>query len=181
MQEVSRVRSSKENSRIGRRRLRLPLAKEQIQASKLHPQYVAGFIDGEGSFVVSFGRHRTLKRGIEVRAEFIIELRADDVEILKRILKTIGCGKIYDAAYDKYGWYPHVKYKITSTKDMEKYLLPFFDKTPLQAKKRGVYKIFRKIVLMIRKKQHLTDVGFARIQKLRDKYRKYGKKPLGNR
>lgn len=180
MQEVSKVRSSK-SSQNGIKSLRRPLTKEQIQAKKLHPQYVAGFIDGEGSFVVSFGKHKTLKRGIEIRVEFTIELRADDIEILKRILKTIGCGRIYDASYEKYGWYPHVKYKITSTKEIEKYLIPFLDQTPLQAKKRKVYKVFRKIVLMVRKKHHLTDSGFAQIQKLRNEYRKYGKKALGNR
>lgn len=178
MQEVSRVRSSVPAVKRRNSRLQPPVAKEQIQVKKLHPQYIAGFIDGEGSFVVSFGRHQTLKRGIEIRVEFTIELRADDREILFRILKTIGCGKIYDASYERYGWYPHVKYKIGSTKDMEKYLIPFLDQTKLQAKKKEVYKVFRKIVLMVRKKQHLTDKGFQKIQLLRNEYRKYGKKHL---
>ena len=183
MAEVSRAHSRIVTKRSWRNpKLRAPLSKEQIQAEKLHPQYIAGFIDGEGSFVVSFGRHKTLKRGIEIRVEFTIELRADDAKILHRILKTIGCGKIYDASYERYGWYPHVKYKIGSTKDMEKYLIPFLDRTPLQAKKREVYKVFREIVLMVRKKEHLADSGFNKILKLRNEYRKYGKKawkPLG--
>ncbi len=176
MQEVSSAHSSEPVIARRNPRLRAPLTKEQIQAELLHPQYVAGFVDGEGSFVVGFGRHKTLKRGIEVRVQFSIELRADDYEILHRIMKTIGCGKIYDASYDRYGWYPHVTYKIGSTKDMERYLIPFFDRTPLQAKKREVYRIFREIVLMFRRKEHLTDAGFQKIQKLREKYRKYGKK-----
>lgn len=179
MREVSSARSSEKVDRRRRNhRLRPPLAKEQIQAVPLHPQYVAGFIDGEGSFVVGFGRHRTLKRGTEVRLQFSIELRADDAEILHRIMMTIGCGKIYDASYERYGWYPHVTYKIGSTKDMERYLIPFLDRTPLQAKKREVYRVFREIVLMFRRKEHLTDAGFRRIQELRAEYRKYGKKHL---
>jgi len=119
-----------------------------------------------------------MRRRVEIRLEFEMELRADDHEILERILITIGYGKIYDCAYDRYGWYPHVKYKITSTKDIEKYLIPFLDQTPLQAKKREVYKVFREIVLMVRRKEHLTDRGFKRIFKLRNEYRKYGKKHL---
>ena len=176
MQEVSSVRSTSKFSARRNPRLRKPLGKEKIHVKPLHPQYVAGFIDGEGSFVVSFGKHKTLKRRVEVRAEFTIELRADDELILHRILATIGCGKIYDAAYDRYGWYPHAKYKITSTRDMEEYLFPFLDKNPLQAKKAQVYKIFREIVLLFRKKAHLRDAGFRRIQKLRQQIRKYGKK-----
>jgi hypothetical protein len=156
--------------------LKKPLGKEQIYQRPLPPQYVSGFIDGEGSFSVSIGKNREYRRGLEVRPEFEIELRADDREILERILVTIGCGKLYDFAYDLYGWYPHIKYKITSTKDMEMYLFPFLDRSPLYAKKAKVYALFREIVMMYRRKEHLSDWGFKRIQKLRKKMRSMGKK-----
>lgn len=182
MQEVSRVRSTKRKPFERNPRLEAPFGKEQIHCKKLNPNYIAGFIDGEGSFSVSIGKHKTLKRGLEVRCEFEIELRADDKEILERICATLGCGKIYDCSYERYGWYPHAKYKITSTKDMERILFPFLEKYPLQAKKAKVYKLFRKIVLLVRKKKHLHDLGFSEILKLRDQIRFYGKKHRnGNR
>ena len=173
MQEVSSARSTK---RSRNPKLYEPFGKEQIYQEKLNPFYVAGFIDGEGSFSVSVGKHKTLSRGFEVRPEFEIELRADDREILERMLVTIGCGKIYDCSYERYGWYPHVKYKITSTKDMEAFLFPFLDRFKLQAKKAKAYVLFREIVLMVRKKDHLTDKGFEKILSLRDKIRALGKK-----
>lgn len=172
-QEVSRVRST--DGRINPK-LKRPIGKEQIHREKLNPHYVAGFIDGEGSFSVSIGKNSEYRRGVQVRAEFEIELRADDHEILERVLITIGCGKIYDCSYDRYGWYPHVKYKITGADDMNNYLFPFLDKYNLQAKKGEVYKLFKEIVLMYRKKVHLTDSGYAKIVKLRDKMRTMGKK-----
>ena len=173
MQEVSRVRSTK---RSRNPKLYEPFGKEQIHQKTLHPFYVSGFIDGEGSFSVSIGKHKTLSRGLEVRPEFEIELRADDREILERMLVTIGCGKIYDCSYERYGWYPHVKYKVTSTKDMEKFLFPFLDRYPLQAKKAESYNFFRQIVMMMRRKEHLVDGGFQKIIALRDEIRKLGKK-----
>jgi predicted nucleotide-binding protein (sugar kinase/HSP70/actin superfamily) len=91
-------------------------------------------------------------------------------------LVTIGCGKIYDCSYDRYGWYPHVKYKITGADDMINYLFPFLDKYQLQAKKCEVYKLFKEIVLMYRKKEHLIDKGYQKIVKLRNKMRSMGKK-----
>jgi hypothetical protein len=169
MREVSRVHSTQ-------RKLKKPLGKERIYQKKLHPQYIAGFIDAEGSFSVSLGKNRTTRRGIEVRPEFEIELRADDQEILERLLVTIGCGKIYDCSYDRYGWYPHVKYKITSIKDINEYLFPFLDKTPLQAKKVKTYKLFREIIMIMLRKDHLTDKGYHRIEKLRNQIRQMGKK-----
>lgn len=164
-------------------RLRAPFGKESIRRKKLNPHYVVGFIDGEGSLSVSIGTHKTLKRGLEVRPEFEIELRADDQEILERILITIGAGRIYDLSYARYGWYPHVKYKIGNPKDMRDYLFPFLDRYPLQAKKRAVYVRFKAIVEMYLRKEHLTDKGFKRIVKLRNEMRARGKKArtYGNR
>ena len=136
MQEVSRVRSTYSEDARFNSKLELPVGKEQIQRKKLHPQYVSGFIDGEGSFSISIGKHKTLRRGFEVRPEFEIELRKDDQEILERLLVTIGIGKIYDCSYERYGWYPHAKYKITSIWDLKEHLFPFLDRNPLQAKKK---------------------------------------------
>ena len=184
MQEVSRVRSTKRNPFSRNKRLKEPIGKEQIhKREKLNPYYIVGFIDGEGSFSVSIGRNRTMRRRLEVRPEFEIELRADDQEILERILLTIGCGKIYDCSYERYGWFPHSKYKITSVKDMEQYLFPFLDRYPPQAKKGKAYTLFRRIVLMVCRKEHLDDKGFNTIVRLRDKMRKLGKKAktYGNR
>jgi hypothetical protein len=176
MQEVSRVRSTiKADGRLNPK-LFLPFGKEQIQREKLNPHYVGGFIDGEGSFSVSIGKHKTLRRGYEVRPEFEIELRKDDQEILERLLITIGIGRIYDCSYDRYGWYPHVKYKITSIWDMKEYLFPFLDAYPLQAKKAKSYALFKEIVLMLCEKKHLSDAGFERIVELRDELRALGKK-----
>jgi hypothetical protein len=125
---------------------------------------------------VSINHHKTLKSGIEIKPEFEIELRADDREILERIVITIGCGKIYDCSYERYGWYPHAKFKVTSARDLEEKVFPFLDKYPLQAKKRKVYILFREIVLMIRNKQHLNEKGFEKIQQLRNEMREFGKK-----
>ncbi|PIR86604.1 hypothetical protein COU13_00050 [Candidatus Kaiserbacteria bacterium CG10_big_fil_rev_8_21_14_0_10_43_70] len=180
MREVSRVRSTKRESleKRGRRNnvLQVPFGKERIDRKILPPTYVAGFIDGEGCFSVSVGKHKTLKRRSEIRPEFEIELRADDREILERICITIGAGRIYDLSYERYGWLPHVKYKIGGRKDMAQYLFPFLDKYPLQAKKRHDYRIFKEIVLMMERKEHLTDAGYHQILALRDQIRKEGKK-----
>ena len=176
MQEVSSVRSTKRKDARFNPKLQLPIGKEQIQRKKLDPQYVAGFIDGEGSFSISIGKHKTLRRGFEVRPEFEIELRKDDQEILERILVTIGIGRIYDCSYERYGWYPHAKYKITSIWDLKEYLFPFLDKNPLLAKKRKSYLLFKQIVFMVCAKKHLSDKGFDKIVKLRDELRALGKK-----
>src|SRR3989344_1126309 len=159
MREVSRVHSTRrlklwsEKDRRRNKKLQPPYGKEQIRRKKkLNPHYVAGFIDGEGCFSVSIGKHKTLKRGYEGRPEFEIEVRKDDQEVLERIVMTIGAGRIYDCSYERYGWFPHAKYKITSIWEM------------------------KEIVLMLCNKEHLSDKGFKKIFRLRAELRMLGKK-----
>ena len=167
LQEVSRVHST----------LSLSKGKERIQSiKKLHPQYVMGFIDGEGSFSVSIYKDETMHSKINVRPEFEIELRADDREILERIKETLCCGIIYNCNYERYGWYPHAKYKISRINHLNERLIPFLEKHHLQAKKRKSFNQFKIIVQMLVKKEHLTNRGIKKIIKLRDKIRALGKK-----
>lgn len=167
MQEVSRVHSTQlfQKKRLGKGRTQL-----------LNPHYIVGFIDGEGSFSVTVGKHKTLKRRLEIKPAFEIELRADDREILKKIAQRFGCGHFYDLNYERYGWYPHVKYKVSSVKELKNKLIPFFDRYPPQSKKLEVYKLFRQIVLQVFHKEHLTENGFKKILVLRNKIRRFGKK-----
>lgn len=164
LQEVRRVHSTRKG-------------KGQIRSiKKLHPQYIAGFIDGEGSFWVSIYRDETMKNKIFCRAEFSIELRADDREILERIQKTLGCGKIYECNYERYGWYPHVKYKVSRLDEISEILIPFLEECPLQAKKAETFQYFKQIVQKRMKKEHLTKKGVKEIIKLQSKIRSLGKK-----
>jgi hypothetical protein len=48
--EVCRVRSTKKGSFKRNPKLNAPFGKERIYSKKLDPNYVVGFIDGEGSF-----------------------------------------------------------------------------------------------------------------------------------
>lgn len=169
MQEVSRVHST--SAKAGRR----------DEPSKLNPDYIVGFVDGEGCFCVSVSKHKTLKRRIEVRPEFEIELRADDLPVLERIQNTLGCGRIYHLKYERYGWSPHVKYKVSSNKELMEKILPFFKKHPLQASKAKNFQIFSKVVEMVAQKQHLDYGGFEKILKLRNKMRQTNKKAKNTR
>ncbi|HXK35685.1 MAG TPA: LAGLIDADG family homing endonuclease [Candidatus Paceibacterota bacterium] len=178
--EVSSARSTQRMAFRRNTKLREPMGKEQIHREKLNPNYVAGFVDGEGSFCVGIGKHKTLRRGIEVHPLFEIEVRADDREVLERILVTIGCGKIYDCSYERYGWQPHVKYKVGSSKELEQFVIPFFEKYPLQAKKAQSFNIFKEIIKMMRRKEHLTDNGFVKIVAMRDQLRKIGRNQKRN-
>lgn len=144
----------------------MPGRKEQT--SRLSPDYVVGFVDGEGSFSVPISVHRTLRRRAEVRPTFEIELREDDLPILRRIHAALGCGRLYHLKYHRYAkWRPHVKLKVTRLAELQDVLIPFFERHPLLAKKRKSFEIFKRIVRMVARKEHLAATGFSTITQLR--------------
>jgi len=139
--------------------------------SKLNPYYLVGLVDGEGCFSITFNRHKNNK--IEIRLIFEIELREDDKEILNRVRKTLDCGNIYYLNYERYKkWRPHFKYKVSNLKDITQKIIPFFEKYPLQAKKRKSFEVFSKVASLMLTKRHLIPEVILEIKKLKEGFRK---------
>ena len=142
----------------------------------LDSNYVCGFVDGEGCFTIIISKHKEKKLGLDARLHFEIELRADDEEILKRIQSTLGCGYIYHLDYSKYGWAPHVEYKVSSIKDLRNKVIPFFKKHQLQAKKRHSFELFCQAADIFACKEHLTLEGIEKLKAIRKNMNCYSKK-----
>jgi hypothetical protein len=134
----------------------------------LNPQYVVGFVDGEGCFSITINRNA--ERLPEVRLIFEIELREDDEPILHEIRDVLGCGNIYRLEYERYAkWRPHVKLKVSNFHDISSKIIPFFKEYPLKAKKRFQFEQFCYVAELIRTKEHLTLDGIAKVQALKHK------------
>ena len=134
----------------------------------LNPQYIVGFVDGEGCFSITINKNSD--RLPEIRLIFEIELREDDEPILREIQKVLGCGNIYRLDYERYAkWRPHVKLKVSNFNDISQKIIPFFTRYPLQAKKRLQFRQFCRVAELIKDKQHLTIEGVEQIRALKYK------------
>lgn len=145
---------------------------------KINPWYIVGFVEGEGCFSITISKHKTKKLGKDPRLIFEIELRGDDRPILEQIQTYFGCGRIFILNYSRYGWMPHVKYAVKSTKEILKIIIPFFLRFPLKGKKMKDFKKFCQAAEMFKKKQHLTEEGLKSLYRIREgmnKRRPYGK------
>jgi len=132
----------------------------------LNPHYIVGFVDGEGCFCISLNKNGD--RLPEVRLIFEIELREDDEPILREIQESLDCGSIYHLNYERYAkWRPHVKLKVSNFHDISAKVIPFFQRYPLQAKKRLQFEKFCLTAELIKTKQHLTLEGIEQIRALK--------------
>ena len=109
----------------------VPTDTSQIKESKLDPNFVSGFVDGEGSFSVTFIKDKYYKSGWQIKTSFSIGLHKKDLSILELIKKFFGVGVIKPHSKDS------VQYRITSVKDLMEVIIPHLEKFPLISKKKA--------------------------------------------
>jgi hypothetical protein len=139
----------------------------------LTPDYVAGFVDGEGCFCVSVHPHPTVRYGTRwlIAPSFHIYQHRDNVEILERIRVFLGCGRIAPKGPKS----PVMTYSVYRRKDLESAIIPAFERCPLRSRKHEDFLKFREIVRLMKMKAHRTDDGFRRIIELAFSMNKNGK------
>ena len=131
---------------------------------RMDGNYIAGFVDGEESFHVAFQRRPDLKFGWQAVPEFHISQNFTSRKVLEAICEALGRGyiKANDAAgkRDKC-----LVYVVRDRKDLTTKVIPFFERYPLQTEKRKDFEIFRDIVQMMQRGDHLTFANFERLIK----------------
>ena len=139
----------------------------------LTPDYVAGFIDGEGCFSVSIRPHPTVRYGTRwfIQPVFQAYQHRENVEILQELRRFFGCGSIVPKGPKS----SVVTYSVHSRRDLESVIIPFFERHPLVSKKELDFLKFASVVRMMRRKEHLTDAGFRRIVELAFSMNQHGK------
>ena len=128
--------------------IREPLCQPELRASEpptseAFGNWFAGFVDGEGSFVIreQRGRHSTA---------FQLRLREDDIAVLLSIKDHLNLGKIYREwpRRGREGYYSKPKALWwVQTKAGCMRLIDIFDRFPLRSKKAQDYVTWREAVL----------------------------------
>ena len=106
--------------------------------------WLSGLTDGEGCFSLRWAGDIT----DGPCAEFAINLRADDVDILYIIQSYLGCGNIGNLKQTR-GSNPCVSYRVRKAGDLAEIIVPHFEKFPLRAKKRHDFEIWKEGVNLI--------------------------------
>jgi len=126
----------------------------RINMNYLHPKFTTGFSDAESCFYIQLIKDNTYKTGYQVQASFIIGLNKKDTMLLERIQSFFGTGKIYTHK-DK------IFYKITSMKNLS-IIITHFEEYPLQTQKYADFLLFKSIIEIVNRKEHLTNEGLQK-------------------
>lgn len=131
----------------------------RLKGRDLH-YFLAGFTDGEGSFNVSFSRHPDLRSKWIINLKFQVYQHADNIQILEIFKRVFQTGSIRK----KSGSNVYV-FSIESKPSLQEKVIPFFSKYRLAVKDKD-FRIFKVILDLLVRKEHLHPLGFQKILSL---------------
>ena len=122
----------------------------------LHPAWVTGFTDAEGSFILTITKKTKLNVGWAVRLIFTIGLHEKDLPILQSLKNLFTVGSII-----KLGEKTFV-YRVESQNDVIT-IIYHFDKFKLVTQKAVDYELWKQVFQLMERREHLTMEGLHKI------------------
>ena len=122
----------------------------------LNPDWVVGFVDGEGCFYVGVNPHPEMSTGYQVLPEFRIVQHERDIQVLYALKRFFRCGVVRRNHGDRYEL--RIR-KLSCLQDV----VAFFEKHPLKTKKQVDFAKFAKIIRRMAEGRHLSREGLIAI------------------
>ncbi len=124
--------------------------------------YLAGYVDGEGSFHVAIQRNPSTRLKWQLVPEFHVSQNPERSSTLCLLLRQLGCGRI-QANGRAGGRDKSLVYVARKRKDLLERVIPFFEQHPLLSEKQREFETFAAIVRAMERGDHLEEDGFHRL------------------
>ena len=112
----------------------------------LTPDYIVGFTEGEGCFLVS------LRKDNRIEFRFFIAQAIGNRPLLEELKKFFFVGSVYQKSNVK-GKLPAYVFEISKRDDIYRVLIPFFQKYRLKGIKAKSFSIFEEIARLVKGRQ----------------------------
>lgn len=135
---------------------------ERLSTTEELSWFLAGFTEGEGSLCVSIKKHPTAKFGFYIQPEFFLYQHEDRRNLLEIAKQYFGCGSIHP----KCGNESVLVYGISNRTAIRARVIPFYEKYMLYSNSSNDFRIFRRVLTALERKEHWRVVGMLNIIKL---------------
>lgn len=126
----------------------------------LNPQWVSGFVAGDGGFSIYVRSTEDYASGKKVYCRFHIAQHSKDLELMKLFIKFFNCGTVSERSNITT---LRCDYIVQDVNNIVEKILPHFDKYPVLNLKQEDYKCFKECITIIKLKQHLEPEGLNKI------------------
>jgi hypothetical protein len=130
--------------------------------------YVAGFVDGEGSFNVPIRRERD--RGLPFRVSLSFNVSQVGPEAPELLRSIFGVGTVRGRGDGVY------YFEVTKPTDLEERVFPFFERFQIRGPKAKDLAVFRQITELVQSGRHLCVAGIGEVLALRGPMNRGGKR-----
>nr|YP_009663664.1 hypothetical protein [Dactylella tenuis]QCW06802.1 hypothetical protein [Dactylella tenuis] len=120
--------------------------------------WIAGFVSGEGSFIIKQSKSKTHKLGVSTSLNFLVVQNIRDVNLLKSFVQFLGCGQY--SINEKSGI---ITYSVSKFSDIANIIIPLFEEYPILGVKAKDFEDFKEVSALIKSKDHLTHEGLNKI------------------
>jgi hypothetical protein len=120
--------------------------------------YIAGYVDGEGSFHVAVQRNPCTRSGLQLVPEFHVSQNAERRQVLDLIKVRFGCGRIQEN--HRRSADTCLVFVVRNRCDLLERVIPFFETQPLLSLKQHDFQVFAQIVRAMGTGSHLNPEGF---------------------
>jgi len=129
----------------------------------LDPNWIVGFVDGDGCFCVSVHQNVMMHRhrGWQLQPAFHVYQHQDHREVLEAMVSFFGCGRIRSKGPKS----SVLTYSVEALRDVAVAVVPFFAEHPLIVKGAD-FQAFAAVVQAMELKEHLTGFGFEQLVRL---------------
>ena len=143
----------------------VPVNRPLIQnISNPHPEWMAGFVSGEGCFLVQIAKYGKGKLD-GVSLSFKVSQHLRDELLLRSFISFFGCGIFnYHSGNSKSGSGVFIVRKFSDISDK---ILPFFKDHMIEGIKREDYEDWLRVAELIKSKAHLTEEGLDKIREIK--------------
>ena len=127
---------------------------------KLTPDWICGFVEGEGSFVISITKTKS-SNSEQVRLFFKVTQHVKNVQVLYALKTFFQVGNVKKQRKDPEQCWEYVvsRFEHVTTK-----IIPFFEKHKMHTTKKFDFFRFRKVALLMSRKDHLSPEGLKTIK-----------------
>jgi len=130
--------------------------------------YIAGFVDGEGSFNVPI--RRIIDRGLPWRVSLSFNVSQVGPEAPSFLRQTFGVGTVRGRGDGVF------YFEVTRPVELEERVFPFFDRFPLRGPKVNDLAVLRQIAGLVQSGRHLVPSGVIEVLLLRAPMNRGGKR-----
>jgi len=120
--------------------------------------WVAGFVSGEGCFIIQISKSKTHKIGFGVTLNFYVFQNIKDSYLLASFAQVFGCGS--SRIVEKSGI---VTFSVRNLSSITDKIIPFFEEFKIKGVKAKDFNDFKETSILMKSKLHLTKEGLNKI------------------